>query len=837
MKTFFLISFFLAISFLITAQDYQSYKFVHPKPQANNLRKIQMLDLNNWFSVGANGTFMRTSNAGVDWYFHHKAGRYSNSALAIGQNYSLWFFNSNYGFVVGDRGYIGRTNNGGVSFDSVGIGIIPVAQRGNDVWFANQDTGFVAAGSASGSSGTVARTTDGGATWTSVLTTSFSVLAINGVSSEIVYAVSSDGSVFKTTNAGQNWNSSGGVVGQFMYGMDFLDQNTGFVGGGSGGMSRTTNAGITWTSLSPPQTNWSFFQVKAISETEIYAVGDPFFLWKSTDLGNTWSSIQISPLSGPASTFIWYSMDKIGNTIVLSGDYGVVAKSENNGASWSSNHYSLTTQLIFDMAKVPETNKIFAVGRQFNTGTRQLFASTNGGINWTTQDLLVNFDASSISMVNSQVGYISGTNSQVLKTTDGGNSWNSVTQPTTGSYNLYSIEFVNPDTGWVFVNFLNVPGGNIFKTTNGGQSWTQQTNGLTNSIYSADMVNENIGYHTINSSSRPVYKTTDGGTTWNPITTPLTGIIRTVKALDANNLYIAASSGTTRMARSSDGGINWTPISLPITVDITSMGFVDADTGYVCGNATTVVGRTTDKGLTWSFENLHLPTLTKVAVLPGDIVFAFGTYGSILKYDPKNIIPVELASFTASVSGSNVTLRWVTGSEVNNSGFDVERSKFKIQNSTVSGWEKIGFVDGKGTTTESSTYSFVDNNLVPGSYHYRIKQIDFDGSVKYYNLTENIEIGLPNNFELAQNYPNPFNPTTIINFTIPSVISTEGRNLRVQLKVYDVLGNEVATLVDGFKEAGYHSVEFNAAGLSSGIYLYRLTTGDFISSKKMMILK
>jgi len=201
------------------------------------------------------------------------------------------------------------------------------------------------------------------------------------------------------------------------------------------------------------------------------------------------------------------------------------------------------------------------------------------------------------------------------------------------------------------------------------------------------------------------------------------------------------------------------------------------------------------------------------------------------------IIPVELFSFTASVSGSNVTLSWTTGSEVNNVGFEVERQVSNLpdgkagrQYAVSNIWERIGFVEGKGTTTEPVSYSFVDNNLSPGSYQYRIKQIDFDGSFKYYNLAETIEIGLPNNFELAQNYPNPFNPNTVIGYQLP--VSGD-----VTLKVFDVLGNEVATLVDGIKEAGYHSVEFNASALASGVYFYKLQRGTFTETKKMILLR
>jgi hypothetical protein len=187
-------------------------------------------------------------------------------------------------------------------------------------------------------------------------------------------------------------------------------------------------------------------------------------------------------------------------------------------------------------------------------------------------------------------------------------------------------------------------------------------------------------------------------------------------------------------------------------------------------------------------------------------------------------IPVEFTSFTASVLGNMVNLRWSTATELNNSGFQVERK------TTGTDWADVGFVNGNGTTTDSKFYSFVDRNLKPGSYSYRLKQIDFDGSFKYYELPEAVDVGLPETFNLSQNYPNPFNPATVISWQIPV-------NNYVTLKVYDLLGREVATLVNGEKPAGSYQVEFDATQLPSGTYFYTLQAGEFTQTKKMVLLR
>jgi hypothetical protein len=187
------------------------------------------------------------------------------------------------------------------------------------------------------------------------------------------------------------------------------------------------------------------------------------------------------------------------------------------------------------------------------------------------------------------------------------------------------------------------------------------------------------------------------------------------------------------------------------------------------------------------------------------------------------IVPVELTSFSASVSGKNVNLTWTTATEINNSGFEVERK------STSSNWQKIGFVIGNGTTTEKQAYSYSDKNVTEGNYSYRLKQIDFNGVFEYSKAIE-VLVTTPTKFELTQNYPNPFNPSTSISFTL-----SQGGN--VKLAVYNLLGQEVQILVNGFKEAGVHTVNFEAANLNSGIYLYKIETNGLSSVRKMTLLK
>ncbi len=187
-------------------------------------------------------------------------------------------------------------------------------------------------------------------------------------------------------------------------------------------------------------------------------------------------------------------------------------------------------------------------------------------------------------------------------------------------------------------------------------------------------------------------------------------------------------------------------------------------------------------------------------------------------------VPVELVNFSANVSGSCVTLNWETGTETNNRGFEIERN-YAAGNS----WSTIGFVKGNGTTSSSHKYQFEDNGLPSGEYSYRLKQIDFNGSYVYSEIKTVYAAG-ELSFELSQNFPNPFNPATEIQYRIP-------RTNLVVLKVYDVLGNEVQTIVNDVQEAGLHTILLNTNNLASGTYYYKLSSGDFVKVRKMLLLK
>jgi sugar lactone lactonase YvrE len=242
------------------------------------------------------------------------------------------------------------------------------------------------------------------------------------------------------------------------------------------------------------------------------------------------------------------------------------------------------------------------------------------------------------------------------------------------------------------------------------------------------------------------------------------------------------------------------------------------------GNADYVLGQPdfTTTGSSTTATNLSYPS-TIFVDNTNNHIWVPDTYNHrILRYDVSPL-PVELLSFTANVQDKQVTLNWKTASELNNNGFEVQKS---VENS---GFVTIGFIKGAGTTSLQQEYSFTDKNLSGGKCFYRLKQIDFDGTYEY---SAEIEVNVvnPDEYLLLNNYPNPFNPSTKIGYYLKEKTD-------VKVIIMNSLGEEIAVLVNGIQEEGFHELEFNALNLSSGIYFYTLKTAQFNETKKMILMK
>jgi len=315
-------------------------------------------------------------------------------------------------------------------------------------------------------------------------------------------------------------------------------------------------------------------------------------------------------------------------------------------------------------------------------------------------------------------------------------------------------------------------------------------------------------------------------------------------------IYAPPSSSGNILFVDSDACGSGTTTNSTATMDmgISMVGYTNAVLGFAhdlnyLSSETCQLGYSIDGGTTWTVLETFTTDLIEnwesapgaLAALDGqaDVRFQF-TYiagwdwwWAIDNIYLDAVVPVELTSFAANVNDFDVTLNWSTATETNNQGFNVERN-------SGSGFEKIAFVAGFGTSTEVHNYTYTDNSLLAGTYTYRLKQTDYDGTFEYSDVVE-VEVVAPNVFTLEQNYPNPFNPSTMINFSLAA-------DSKVSLTVFDVLGQEVANLISGNLAAGSHEINFNASNVNSGVYFYRIdATGvdgtNFTSVKKMILTK
>ena len=302
-----------------------------------------------------------------------------------------------------------------------------------------------------------------------------------------------------------------------------------------------------------------------------------------------------------------------------------------------------------------------------------------------------------------------------------------------------------------------------------------------------------------------------GGTSQTPGVYSIGGnaTINGTLTLDGAGIYIFQVSGTLTTATSSNvsliNGAQWHTIYWQVGGTDATLGASSTFNGNLLANKSISVGN-------------------GAAVTGRLLAGAVDAAGTVSLNSTTVLLPVEMVSFTATANRTNAELHWSTATEVNNYGFEIERRQ-------TSTWTKVGFVAGAGTSNAPHDYSYTDNNLSPGRYVYRIKQTDNNGTFSY-KVSAEVEIGLTaKEFALLSNYPNPFNPSTTIQFTL-------GNDGMTSLQVYNMLGQKVETLFNGNAEAGkLYQVTLDASNLPSGVYFYRLESGSFVSTKKLILMK
>jgi photosystem II stability/assembly factor-like uncharacterized protein len=599
---YFFIFYFSFISFAF-AQVNSDWKWSHPKPQGQSISSIQMIDNNNWVAVGFAGEFMRTTDAGSSWTVNKDAGG-SVTGFYMGQGRglnSVWFFDANTGLICGVSGWIARTTNGGVSFDTT---LSPVTSYIYGFKFIDANTGY-----ATSTNGLILKTTNQGLNWSSIQTGYSSVYSFYNIEiSGTTFYVPSSSGVLVSTNSGANWTQSTLNSSQYYYGCLAISQDTCLVSGSGGLVFVTYNRGTSWTQL-PTLPTSSTLRSIIKSGNVISVVGDNNYVYQTTNYGTNWTALPYNvTLSGMMEASYIY-----GSTWLVAGDYGIILKSTNSGANWNSVTDIRSYGQKYDIWAEYNDGKVWAVGDPSITGTTfdQVLYSSNGGNNWVAQTFSSLASYKSISMINGNTGWIVGTPGCVRKTTNSGITWDSIGLPgSSASDNFIKVIFTDVNNGYIFDWEIN-SNGTIWKTTNAGQNWIQiimpDTTNYAGTINTASFINVNTGW-VINYNNKP-YKTTNGGYNWTrQDNTPNTGGWSSwdMQMLNENTGFISGSSG--HLWKTTNGGAIWDSTVVPYMTGLTATYYknlwTNANTGWLIGG-TGVAIKTTNGGSSWLLTNTN----------------------------------------------------------------------------------------------------------------------------------------------------------------------------------------------------------------------------------------
>ncbi len=718
----------------------------------DNLTAISFIDQNVGLVAGASGKIYRTTDGGATWTNVSPITFYTggiNHIVMLNNNlvYACGANSTNYNVI--------KSTDGGVTWQGVNTGNTNTMYK---MYWKNSLEGIIV-----GASGKYIRTSDGGTTWY-VATVPGSTAALYDIvraDENTFYATGTTGILAKSTDGGASFTNAGIIANTTFYTLYFKDPQVGVALGSNGVCYRTTNGGANWILIDSFTSE--VIRTSIFIDNNLIAGAYRSTIIKSTDYGVTWVN-----LANSMRDMYGINVDPVRKHIVISGDRGEVNYSPNMGIDWIKTNFTIG-DILYDVVKI--WDNIYTCGR-----LGAFFVSTNNGQTWINRS---NGSATTriykLFFFDMNTGYAVTNEGKVLYTTDAGVTW--VEKAVFASTTLYDIKMLNAITG-----FATGSGDRLFATTD-GLNWAHgemaRPNGQVTGIY---MLDNQKGY--ITSENGAVYKTTDGFRTIQLMTDTLAlagKIIHDVYAFDENNVYAVGQGGIILRTVTPDQMVVAT--ILDEQQDLLDMAVYDNSTLLISGG----------NGLVYK--------LTDFAV------------------------PVNLVSFDATVHNNNVILTWKTATETNNSGFEIQR---KTNNSVT--WDKVTFINGKGSSTEPSEYKFIDENLQPNKYFYRLKQVDLDGSYTYYNVVE-VDVNVnPLSLALEQNYPNPFNPVTNIKFSIPE-------KQFVTLKIFDILGKEITTLVNEELMPGVYTKQWNAENLSSGIYFYTITTNKTTLSKKMNLIK
>jgi hypothetical protein len=650
--------------------------------------------------------------------------------------------------------------------------------------------------------------TDNGQTWTSPGLVGLSVSSIASSGTSVFAGLSYPGSgVYRSTDIGKTWTQSG-LNGINIRTLAANGSNI-FAGGGNSstyGVYRSTDNGTTWvqTGLNVP------VQTLAINGSNIFAgkTSPNGRVYRSTDNGETWTESGLDGMSV-------YSLAINGNTVFAGIIYpsAGIYRSTDNGQTW--NQSGLSGLNVSSITAKGDT--VFA----FAWSSRDLYRSTDNGVTWALLEGLHGMEVSRLAAEGSRVfaGLYSG---GVQRSTNGGQDWQQM------PLKVADVGFLSVSDSMIF----STADVGIYRSTNEGQDWTQMGFGGQHFVSVASS-----GSRVFAATYGAVYRSLDNGVTWTPAGS-LGDIGATCVAMNSACVFAGGGDTSAVVYVSTNDGDTWTrTLSMPYFCSFVSSFAVNGSEIFVglnfsdCGvnpvGTGSVVYRSTDNGLTWTPTGLNNQNVTSLATDGSQIIAGTGWCskggcggeGIFMSIDHGNTwtqVTTLGSTYVTSVAtrGSNIfagtNYGYLKGVHVStDNGQTWARRNEGLENLYI------------------NSLAITNDQIYAGTYHSSVWKRSLSELI---TSVEGQPSELPTQFKLEQNYPNPFNPSTVIRFSVPS-------SKFVTLKVYNALGQEVATLVNEVKQPGRYEVTWDASGMASGVYLYRMQAGGYIDTKKLILLK
>ena len=702
----------------------------------------------------------------------------------------------------------------------------PTGEQINQCYFLNEQNGF-----AIGNFGTLLRTIDRGTTW------ELSETSINGDLIKIIFNDNLNGWILgksidpyynttplflKTTDGGATWQQY--TITSFtinLTDMFFLNNNIGWCIGDNGKLFKTMDGGISWTDKSLPQMYSAYFRSIMfknesdgfISGYDTYLYPSRFIIGYSIDGGDSWD-LKYSPLNMEGYDFKTdFTLDSIFITV---GYNGLILRSKDECLSWSF----CMNNPIEELHSLDFLNNGMGIA---GADSGSFLKSNDGGLSWTKNSTgyfatLNSVQCASESFLTASGigGSYSSTYPYILTSTDAGITWDNHTRVITNPINIYGIDVRDSLSAYICGNY-DYSTNYIYKTSDGGLNWQQSysssMNGINDiksfdysTIFACGVQNYYQGLilkstdsgqnwetqllssvYSINQLSLPdshaiyaltdekVIKSTNMGSSWSTIYQPSYPSFRDIEFISADVGYVVGGYYPSNLYKTTNGGVNWNIYTLSSNADINSINFPSENVGYACGYNS--IYKTTNGGASWT-------------QIPISNVYSFY---DIVFNDEYNGWVIGNNGIYHTVNGG---LSWVMEFAKSDYSFNTFGIS-KLQSLWAAG-EGCKIIKYRGDL--STSVSFNQNDLLPTEY------------------------------ALLQNFPNPFNPLTKIRYDIPKAS-------QVSLKVYDILGAEVTTLVNEFLQPGRYTTEWNATRFASGVYIYSLQAGDFVQNKKMILMK